>query len=159
VTQNLFFNSVSLPLIFIEQYAIQLTLNAVGFEVFTAVVMKSIIFWDMTPCSPLSCNRRFGGILLDTCLPAGSSRYYSSTLKMEAIRFSETSGTTQRTTQRHIPEDTLQNHCCENLKSYKIKVVRFFFFQNTNTTVTAELLTYILNVPGLIIGPEADCYD
>jgi hypothetical protein len=25
-----------------------------GFEVFTAVVMQSIIFWDMTPCSPLS---------------------------------------------------------------------------------------------------------
>jgi hypothetical protein len=24
----------------------------VGFEVFTAAVMKSIIFWDMTPCSP-----------------------------------------------------------------------------------------------------------
>jgi hypothetical protein len=24
----------------------------VGFEVFTAVVMKSIIFWDMMPCSP-----------------------------------------------------------------------------------------------------------
>jgi hypothetical protein len=24
----------------------------VGFEVFTAVVLKSIIFWDMTPCSP-----------------------------------------------------------------------------------------------------------
>jgi hypothetical protein len=22
---------------------------------------KSIIFWDMTPCSPLSVNRRFGG--------------------------------------------------------------------------------------------------
>jgi hypothetical protein len=33
----------------------------VGFEVFTAVVMKGIIFWDMTPCSPLSCTRRFGG--------------------------------------------------------------------------------------------------
>jgi hypothetical protein len=33
----------------------------VGFEVSTAVVMKSIIFWDMTPCSLLSCNRRFGG--------------------------------------------------------------------------------------------------
>jgi hypothetical protein len=28
----------------------------VGFEVFTAVVMKSIIFWDMTPCSQLSVN-------------------------------------------------------------------------------------------------------
>jgi hypothetical protein len=23
----------------------------VGFEVFTAVVLKSIIFWNMTPCS------------------------------------------------------------------------------------------------------------
>jgi hypothetical protein len=33
----------------------------VGFEVFTAVVMKSIIFWDVTPCSLLRCNRRFGG--------------------------------------------------------------------------------------------------
>jgi hypothetical protein len=25
-----------------------------GFEVFTAVVLKSIFFWDMTPCSPFS---------------------------------------------------------------------------------------------------------
>jgi hypothetical protein len=33
----------------------------VGFEVLTAVVMTSIIFWDMTPCSQLSFNRRFGG--------------------------------------------------------------------------------------------------
>jgi hypothetical protein len=30
--------------------------NFVGFEVFTVVVMKSIIFWDMTPCSPLCFN-------------------------------------------------------------------------------------------------------
>jgi hypothetical protein len=53
--------------------------------------MKSIIFWDMTPCSPLSCIR-------------------SS---------SETSGATLRTTRRRIPEDdTLHNHRCENLKSY-----------------------------------------
>jgi hypothetical protein len=28
----------------------------VGFEVLTAVVMKSTIFWDITPCSPLSVN-------------------------------------------------------------------------------------------------------
>jgi hypothetical protein len=34
----------------------------VGFEVLTAVVMKSIIFWDIMPCSSLSVNRRFGGI-------------------------------------------------------------------------------------------------
>jgi hypothetical protein len=31
----------------------------VGFEVLTAVVMKSTIFWDIKPCSPLSVNRRF----------------------------------------------------------------------------------------------------
>jgi hypothetical protein len=33
----------------------------VGFEVFTAVVIKSTIFWDITPCSPLSVNLCFGG--------------------------------------------------------------------------------------------------
>jgi hypothetical protein len=37
-----------------------------GFEVFTAVAMKSNIFWDMTPCSPLSYNRRYRG---EFCLP------------------------------------------------------------------------------------------
>jgi hypothetical protein len=37
----------------------------VGFEVFTAVAMKSIIFCDMTPCSPLSVNRRFRDFLLN----------------------------------------------------------------------------------------------
>jgi hypothetical protein len=33
----------------------------VGFEVLTAVVMKSSIFCDITPCSPFIVNRRFGG--------------------------------------------------------------------------------------------------
>jgi hypothetical protein len=31
----------------------------VGFEVLTAVVMKSYIFWDITPCSPFKVNQRF----------------------------------------------------------------------------------------------------
>jgi hypothetical protein len=45
----------------------------------------------------------------------------SSTLKMEAISSSETSGATQRIARRHIPEDdTPHNHRCENLKSYKV---------------------------------------
>jgi hypothetical protein len=41
---------------------------------------------------------------------------------MKSIIFWDmTLGTTLRTTWRHIPEDdTLQNHCCENLKSYKL---------------------------------------
>jgi hypothetical protein len=94
--------------------------------------MKSIIFWHMTPCSPLSWNRRFGG----TCLPAGSSWYYSSTLKIEAIGSFETSGATQWTTWRHIPEDdTLHNHHCENLKSY-IRLI-ILFYSGTSTALTS----------------------
>jgi hypothetical protein len=43
----------------------------------------------------------------------------SSTLKIEAICFSEASVETQGTTRRHIPEYyTLHNHRCEDLKSY-----------------------------------------
>jgi hypothetical protein len=33
----------------------------VRFEVLTAVIMNTYIFWDITPCSPLKVNRRFGG--------------------------------------------------------------------------------------------------
>jgi hypothetical protein len=47
----------------------------------------------------------------------------SSTLKMEAIRSSETSIRT-RSTRRHIPEDgILRSHRRENLKSYKFVLV------------------------------------
>jgi hypothetical protein len=35
--------------------------DLVEFEVLTAVVMKITVFWDITPCSPLKVNRRFGG--------------------------------------------------------------------------------------------------
>jgi hypothetical protein len=40
---------------------IQLGETYVGTEVLTPVVMKSTILWDITPCSPLEVNRRFGG--------------------------------------------------------------------------------------------------
>jgi hypothetical protein len=33
----------------------------VGFEVVTEVLMKSTIFWDITPCIPLKGNLPFGG--------------------------------------------------------------------------------------------------
>jgi hypothetical protein len=57
----------------------------VGFEVLTAVVMKSIIFWDITLCSQSSVNRRFGGIERATCSHAGFLLRFCSTLRMEAI--------------------------------------------------------------------------
>jgi hypothetical protein len=64
--------------------------------------------------SDVGCH--FVVILLATCLLDGLLNY-SSTLKMEAIRSSETSGATQRTTRRHIPEDdTLQSR--NSIKNY-----------------------------------------
>jgi hypothetical protein len=83
----------------------QVKLDFVGFEVFTAVVVKSFIFWDMTPCSPLIFNRRFGrtyhlhlqgrrisqAALPATCFTLVSSLNCSLILKMEAIYSSETS--------------------------------------------------------------------
>jgi hypothetical protein len=72
----------------------------VGFEVLTAMVMKRTIFWGITPCSPLSVNRRFGGTYR---VKAG--QLILSTLKMEVICSSETSVDTQRTTRSYIPED------------------------------------------------------
>jgi hypothetical protein len=86
----------------------------VGFEVFTAVVIKGIIFWNMTPHSPLSFNRCFGGTyrlhLQAACLLVAEP--ISSTLKMEAICSSETSVETQRNTRRHIPEDDALQLLC-----------------------------------------------
>jgi hypothetical protein len=59
----------------------------VGFEVFTAVVIKVAIFWSIAPCSPY-VNGSFG----------------FSTLKMEAICTPEAS-IHIRTTRRYTPED------------------------------------------------------
>jgi hypothetical protein len=82
--------------------------------------MKNIIFWDMTSCSPLSFNRRFGGTnrlhlqgrrnkFPPACLLV-FAELISSTLKMEALWSSETSVATQQTTRLHIQEDdTLHN--------------------------------------------------
>jgi hypothetical protein len=102
--------------------------------------VKSIIFCDVTPCSLLSCNRRFGGtyrLHLEgwrnnfsknqraECLPPAYllvlAEIISSTLKVEAVWSSEMLVATQQTTRCHIPEDdTLHNHRCENLTSYTV---------------------------------------
>jgi hypothetical protein len=71
------------------------------------VVMKSLIFWDITPCSLLKVNRRFGGsrAKLGNFFALVSCFVYSSTFKMEAICSSETSVDFKRTTRRYILED------------------------------------------------------
>jgi hypothetical protein len=45
---------VSLILIFKNNVSL------VGFQVLTAVIMKNTVSWDITPCSPLKVNLRFG---------------------------------------------------------------------------------------------------
>jgi hypothetical protein len=69
----------------------------VRFEVLTAVVMKSPIFWDITPCSPLKVNRQ-----LATCFHAG----ILLGLFDSEDRGSVTLVNFQRTTRRYIPEDS-----------------------------------------------------
>jgi hypothetical protein len=50
----------SYPVIHHLQNPLESNCNDVTFEVFTAVTMKTGVFWDVTPCG--SCkNRRFGG--------------------------------------------------------------------------------------------------
>jgi hypothetical protein len=68
--------------------------NSAG-EVRIAEVLKSSIFWDITPCSPL----------LATCFLLVSFFAYFLTLKMETTYSSETSIDFLRTTRRDIPED------------------------------------------------------
>jgi hypothetical protein len=35
-------------------------LTHLRFEVLTAVVVRISLFWDITPCSPLKCQKNFG---------------------------------------------------------------------------------------------------
>jgi hypothetical protein len=98
-------------------------------EVLKAMVTKSTIFWDITPCSPLSTdvsekhrlhfqgrkktsparNQQSSAFHLLLC--SFLSRLTFPILKMEEICSAETPVDTQRTTRRYIPEDgTLQKN-------------------------------------------------
>jgi hypothetical protein len=91
-------------------------IGKLGFEVLTAVVMKSYILWDIMTCNPLKVNWRFWGtyrVLLrgrstsqarnQRDVSSKQSTLYSSTLKIEATCSSETSDDFQWTTRRYIP--------------------------------------------------------
>jgi hypothetical protein len=99
--------------------------------------MHYAVFWDVTPCGPLTANQLR---LLVTADVVRSSPIIF-TLIMEAIHSSETSVPT-RATRRNIPEyGTLQNHRRENLES-DVQLVgiqlpntrnsQHFFFTRTN---------------------------
>jgi hypothetical protein len=67
-----------------------------GYEVLTAVVIKSSVFWDITSCSAL----------LVTSFILVSYPAYSSAMKMEATCSSEMSVDFQQTTLPHITENS-----------------------------------------------------
>jgi hypothetical protein len=96
----------------------------VAFEVLTAVIMNSLIFWDM--CRPVKVDRCFGrtchlhlqgrrirqnSVKAELRLPLAftlvSCLDYSSTFKMEATCCSETSAYFKRTTRRYIQNTDL----------------------------------------------------
>jgi hypothetical protein len=105
---------------YVELRIVSNRLCYVRFEVYTAVTMKNAVFWDVAPCR--SCvTRCFGGTYrlhlqgrkihergtnvssLQPSAHAGSTLADFSTIKVEAIRSSETSVHT-RSTRRHFPE-------------------------------------------------------
>jgi hypothetical protein len=76
-------------------------------EVLTVVGMKNSIFWDITLCSPVKINRRFGGT--DRLHPQGRSVSQARNYPGDSGYFSEMSVNFHRTTRSYIPEDrTLQ---------------------------------------------------
>jgi hypothetical protein len=98
----------------------------VRFEVSTAVTMMIIIFWEMTPCGSYK-NRSV------TCS-------HSCTLKMEAIRSSETS-VLIRATPCHLPEDDNHN-IVPCLGAWDTQFGLLIHFITILTTITYNTVTY-----------------
>jgi hypothetical protein len=86
--------------------------------------MKISLTRDVTLCSPAKVNRRFGRTYwhhfqyrISACFILVSALTYSSTLRMEAIRSSETSVYIYQKIRCYISEDrVLHSRQCENLK-------------------------------------------
>jgi hypothetical protein len=138
--------------------------------------MKSTIFWDITPCSPFSVNRRFRGTYRlhlqglknkmskkPAWKQVTSKKQFSrrlladlnfSTMKMEAICYSETS--VQRTTRRYIPEDDTLRSCLDLQTEYRRSLQRFDIGHDTVSklswnTVCWGTLYWYHSVPALAL--------
>jgi hypothetical protein len=81
-----------------------------GYET-TRGKLKSSVFRDITPCSSLKVNRRFGKLCLPPAFTLFSCSAYSSILKIEATCSDETSVDFQRTARRYIPENRTVHNC------------------------------------------------
>jgi hypothetical protein len=127
----------------------------IRFEVFTAVVMKSIVFWDMTPCSPLSVNRRFGRTYRSH-LQGRRNKFNKKPASKQVASYLLVSCWTyffdpedggdmflrnvgwQRTTRRHIPEyDTLQRlHMFQSIELVSSGLLIIPSFMKISTLIT-----------------------
>jgi hypothetical protein len=88
----------------------------------------------MTPCSLLSYNR---SLLAGFAEIISFCRNYFFYPEDGGDMFLRNVCLTQQTARRHIPEDdTLHNHCCENLKSYVIFLVSRSCDSSTNVNGT-----------------------
>jgi hypothetical protein len=84
-------------------------------RVYNFVCMPSTVFWDITLCSPLKVNRRFGG----------THRLHLQGRRISRARNQHENRWQAEITRCHIPEDSNnRNHPSENLKSY-IACVQF----------------------------------
>jgi hypothetical protein len=122
--------------------------------VLTAVKMKSYIFWDINPCSPLKFNRCFGLIyrlhlqgrrirFLASCFALVYCLAYSWILDMEATYSSYTSVDLQRTTMHCIPEP-------KTLHSQVLLGCRFCTMWNDD--VATKLILHIASGSTVIIN-------
>jgi hypothetical protein len=103
------------------------------------------------------------GVWLVLQLPAhaGSSLADFSTLKMEAIRSSETSVQSTTSTRHHTPEDGILNsHRRENLKSCNIIIIPAVWYGSETWSLTLReehrLRVFENNVIGWLFAPKRD---
>jgi hypothetical protein len=122
--------AVGVPFIYAHNRCLFWKSYNMGFEVLTPVGMKISIFWDITPCSLLKVNRRYG----ETSPPSSGSNKPSKIPPHSAsqllLRSSETSVHFHQTTRRYIPEDiTLHvNTLCELMRCEIVWQRQVFFF-------------------------------
>jgi hypothetical protein len=106
--------------------------------------MKGIIFWDITPCSPLRGNFLPASWLFLACLDLLPWRWRRYVLPKRRLTLNGLHDAIS-------PEDnTLHNHRCENLKSYNTKFgTAFARTDKVNLLVLAEIISSTLKMEAI----------